>query len=148
MTQNVKTPAVDGRLTLGRASSWIGRFGVALIVVGAVLAICGKTVSMSLPTVKMVAAILFWIVPGLVYLLTARALLQRKRWAITSANVTTYAQLVIAGIAALVAFLFIKSLWPIILISGVWIAFLLQTPPRLVGLSEAMDQLAARVTDR
>lgn len=148
MTFQQEPPPPDAKIVLGRASAWIGRVGAGLVIVGAVLAVCAATLSAAWPMIKMILAMLLWIVPGVVYLLTARGLQHRKRWAITSAEATTYTQMALAGIIILIALLSIKTLWPLILIAGLWLAVLLRTPAKLKGLSQAMDILAARVTDR
>jgi len=142
----------DPRHTLRRAAVWLCSVG-ALIALAGIIALVIVLTSRD-PSesgnfwriFRAIGAIACWIIPGLLMILFGLSIPQRKRGAITGAEVTSYVQMLFAGALIVFSLLHVKALWPMLLISIAWIVPLLFTPKFTGPCSRAMDLMAQMVT--
>jgi hypothetical protein len=134
------------RDVLARAARWLGIFGGVLLIVGLIVMI---SAFMSVqqegrygPVLRGCMALIGWVVPGLIYLLCAWAIPRRQRWAIGTANITTWLQLFFAGAMAILSILQIKLMWPWMITGLMWIPPLLLIPRIIEPCERAMDLIA------
>ncbi|HEY7087131.1 MAG TPA: hypothetical protein VH518_03520 [Tepidisphaeraceae bacterium] len=132
--------------TLGRASSCLFAVGAVLTVLGVVetiraLASQDEAGHFS-HVLRSVMALVGWLVPGLIYLLCGWGIRRRQRWAIGSAELTTFVQMFFAGAMVVMSLLQIKVMWPYAIISLLWIVPLLVIPRFTAPCSRAMDMIA------
>jgi hypothetical protein len=123
---------------------WLYGLGACLAIFGAVAAIrvLGSTESTGFWRIaRLLGAVLGWFVPGVLYLLFGYLIPRRIRWAITGADVISYVQLLLAGILAVISLLNVKALWPILIISLIWVIPLVLTPKIMAPCPSAITML-------
>lgn len=137
---------VDPYQTLKRASVWLIALGALFALIGVIAAIrlLGTSVESGQlgRTLRGIGAILGWLIPGIVYVVCGIAIPRRQRWAVGTAELTTYIQLFFAGTLVVMSLLQIKALWPMLIVSALWAVPLLLTPKLTAPCPRAMDLIA------
>jgi hypothetical protein len=134
------------RETLSAASVWIGALGAALSVIGLIATFVAMGSSNEAGrfgyALRVLIAIGFWLVPGLVYLACAWGIRNRKRWSASTAEVNTFVQMFFAGAMVVLSLLSIKAMWPFMILGLVWVVPLLIVPRITAPCNKAMDMIA------